>query len=529
MSGQAWIDLAAADRQQRVHAEVCVIGGGAAGIYLATQLARNGTSVVIVEAGPVICTDTNSIGFEPIFETAPYAGATTGRFFGMGGSTSHWGGALVPHTIYDLRSTMPFANEWAHIVNVVEDKSFEVLWQLGYRGKVDFDSFAGQSIAQATAALADCGIHVQASLHLPFRHKNLAGLLKVSKDWKLVPRVFFNAVVTTWEIRSGHLDNTNVGKVDAVINEVEAVSRNGNKLTVSADKFVIAAGAIESARILLELNQSKPQSVLPATAMPGRYLSDHLSLTIADVAPKSLKTAARMFVPRFSKGWMRTFRFLQKNVTESAPRAFAHFNFSNRSRGFYLAKEVLSAMQRKRVPAVTLADIAGGAGDLMLLLYNRFMHSRMYVPKDTPAYMQLDIEQKAIGENCIHLTDHLDEYGRSIASISWKVTNKDMDRINEMAQIFLSKWPGKKAGLPELKSRNISDIGVKPYDAYHPTGTCRMGDDVEAVVDRNLKVYGVKNLWVSSTGVLPSAGTANPTFTMLCLTHRLADHLRNVH
>jgi choline dehydrogenase-like flavoprotein len=56
-----------------------------------------------------------------------------------------------------------------------------------------------------------------------------------------------------------------------------------------------------------------------------------------------------------------------------------------------------------------------------------------------------------------------------------------------------------------------------------------MGDDAEAVVDHNLKVWGVENLWVISTGVLPSAGTANPTFTMLCLTHALAEHLQVVH
>jgi choline dehydrogenase-like flavoprotein len=45
------------------------------------------------------------------------------------------------------------------------------------------------------------------------------------------------------------------------------------------------------------------------------------------------------------------------------------------------------------------------------------------------------------------------------------------------------------------------------------------------VVDFDLKVHGVDNLWVLSTGVLPSAGTANPTFSMLCLGNRLAEQL----
>jgi choline dehydrogenase-like flavoprotein len=55
-----------------------------------------------------------------------------------------------------------------------------------------------------------------------------------------------------------------------------------------------------------------------------------------------------------------------------------------------------------------------------------------------------------------------------------------------------------------------------------------MGNDAEAVVDHDMKVWNVENLWVSSTGVLPSAGTANPTFSMLCLTHALAKKLHTV-
>ena len=60
---------------------------------------------------------------------------------------------------------------------------------------------------------------------------------------------------------------------------------------------------------------------------------------------------------------------------------------------------------------------------------------------------------------------------------------------------------------------------------YHPVGTCRMGSDPEAVVDLQLRVRGVRNLWLVSTAVLPSAGTANPTFTMLCLAEDLLRRL----
>ena len=60
----------------------------------------------------------------------------------------------------------------------------------------------------------------------------------------------------------------------------------------------------------------------------------------------------------------------------------------------------------------------------------------------------------------------------------------------------------------------------------HPAGTCRMGFDASSgVVDKNLKVFGLDNLYVSGASVFPVSGTANPTDTVVALTLRLADHL----
>jgi choline dehydrogenase-like flavoprotein len=112
-----------------------------------------------------------------------------------------------------------------------------------------------------------------------------------------------------------------------------------------------------------------------------------------------------------------------------------------------------------------------------------------------------------------------------VASIHWRVSDQDLASITTLAHNFFSHWPGERTDLPVLHARVIGNDGSKPYDAYHPVATCRMGEDAEAVVDHALKVWGVENLWVVSTGVLPSAGTANPTFTMLCLAQGLVDHL----
>jgi choline dehydrogenase-like flavoprotein len=53
-----------------------------------------------------------------------------------------------------------------------------------------------------------------------------------------------------------------------------------------------------------------------------------------------------------------------------------------------------------------------------------------------------------------------------------------------------------------------------------------MGTDPrESVVDAELKVHGVANLYVASCAVFPAGGSSNPTFTMMALAMRLADRL----
>lgn len=519
MNRHRWVDLASSVHEhEEVRADVCVVGAGAAGIYLAMQLSRRGRRVVLLEAGPSTCVDTGTIGFDAVFEAAHFPGASSGRFFGMGGSTSHWGGALVPHTRHDLRAAAVANGIWTRIVQTVDERSTEVLRDLGYEMGPDFEDAAQRMLGPVWGALRDSGILVQAGLHMPFGRRNLVGLFEREPARTVQPTVYYNAVANSWMAMAGEKDAARIAAV-------KAVSRNGRELVVNAEQFVVAAGAIESARILLEINDSGSQPVLRSTAATGCYLADHLSTSIADVVDEARQTGAAAFAPRFMGNWMRGFRFVERAPPVDAPRAFAHFIFTKASKGFDFAKEILTAVQARRTPAVSVSSITAGFGDLMRLAYARYVRSALYVRPDAPAHLQLDIEQEPVRENRVSLTRDRDAYGRRVAGIHWAVTNRDMANIAETARRFLAQWPVEMACIPRLQPMLTGHSGSKPHDAYHPVGTCRMGDDTEAVVDRRMKVWGVQNLWVSSTGILPSAGTANPTFTLLCLTHELGEHL----
>jgi choline dehydrogenase-like flavoprotein len=63
----------------------------------------------------------------------------------------------------------------------------------------------------------------------------------------------------------------------------------------------------------------------------------------------------------------------------------------------------------------------------------------------------------------------------------------------------------------------------------HHMGTTRMHNDPrQGVVDANLQVYGVSNLYVAGSSVFPTYGASNPTLNLIALTLRLADHLKTV-
>lgn len=45
------------------------------------------------------------------------------------------------------------------------------------------------------------------------------------------------------------------------------------------------------------------------------------------------------------------------------------------------------------------------------------------------------------------------------------------------------------------------------------------------VVDKNLKVFGVNDVYVCGSSVFPTVGYSNPTLTIVALALRLAEHL----
>lgn len=73
----------------------------------------------------------------------------------------------------------------------------------------------------------------------------------------------------------------------------------------------------------------------------------------------------------------------------------------------------------------------------------------------------------------------------------------------------------------------LNFIKEKAETVYHPSGTCKMGFDQEAVVDKNLKVHGIKGLRIADASIMPTLVSGNTNAVCMMIGERCADFIIN--
>src|SRR5690606_40126115 len=63
--------------------------------------------------------------------------------------------------------------------------------------------------------------------------------------------------------------------------------------------------------------------------------------------------------------------------------------------------------------------------------------------------------------------------------------------------------------------------------AFHPCGSCKMGDDDMAVVDGQGRVHGLEGLRVIDASIMPQIITGNLNATTIMMAEKIADKIRD--
>ena len=318
------------------------------------------------------------------------------------------------------------------------------------------------------------------------------------------------------------------GRVD----HIEGATLDGNRFNIEADTFVLAAGAIENARLLLASNDVQPAGVGNDHDLVGRYFMEHPDMEVGVLipAPDLDVDEFRLYGPQRVGPHLNAAAMLR--LSDDILRKEGVLNSVVRLRPTHRSAvdpAIRSARTVRRsihhgVPATGLIVHAARAvsGARSLLRHGAAKRSA------APDAFGLDImaEQTPNPESRVTLGVRRDRLGVPLTVLDWRLGDHDWHSIRRTVEILGDCV--RDAGLGQIVS-TIDGRWPPPavYGNWHHLGTTRMHlDPTRGVVDENCRVHGVANLYISGGSVLPTGGYANPTLTIAALALKLADHLQ---
>ena len=137
------------------------------------------------------------------------------------------------------------------------------------------------------------------------------------------------------------------------------------------------------------------------------------------------------------------------------------------------------------------------------------------------------MEQAPDPENRITLGESVDAFGNKLPKIHWTIRDLDKHSVRVLHEALQEEAVRKNFGT--MESSVFEESGPWPIstDAAHHMGSTRMGTDPKtSVVDKDSRVHSMRNLYIAGSSVFPTGGASSATTTIIALTLRLANHLK---
>jgi choline dehydrogenase-like flavoprotein len=498
-----------------IEGDVCIIGAGAAGISMALEWIDTAHDVILLEAGGMRYETRSQEQYRGENVGEPYFPLDAARLRQFGGTTGHWAGYCSPLDPIDFQdrdwvpnSSWPIELDDLHAYYVRTQKIMEI-------GSFEYSAqfWEARDPEVRRLPLGEDFWTKMWQFSPPTRFGKVYRSAIVN-----APNVHLYTHATVCELKA----NENVSAIEGLV----VRTLEGAEHRVRARHYVMACGTIQNARLLLASNTRAPGGIGNDNDLVGRHFMEHIQVPGANLifaTPQSL----RMYVlPPGAPAASTPARGELALSAESEKENRILHGASSISRGRWGA-DIKSTFQQ--ITPDVLAD-------------RRAAEESGQLPQDRPPPRPIDAtrefrlstrqEQAPNPDSRVLLSDTRDELGMPRVKLDWQLTELDKRSIRRFYELL-----GQTFGRTGLGRVQLADWLLDGNDknwpsflsgGWHHMGTAKMHDDPKhGVVDANCKVHGVDNLYVAGSATFCSAGAANPTLTLVALTLRLSDHLRD--
>lgn len=517
-------DFRSAEDGTRIEADLCIIGAGAAGITLARAFLGSGVRVCVLESGGFElepATQELAAG-ENVGQAYEDLEATRLRYFG--GTTNHWAGTCAPLAPIDFqpRAWVPHSG-WPFTRAELEPfyRRAHPICELG--------AFSyGRQVWQELGRRPDA--FNPAVVELDF--------LRESPPTRFgeVYRAELEQADNVHVLLHANARDIRTDEAARAVRHVELASLTGTRAEVVARIYVLAAGGLENARLLLASDGVEPAGLGNRHDLVGRFFMEHPHTEPGIVVHDEASLTER-YLRRYelSDGAEASPIFGAAPALQARHRALgAHsllFEVPGFDSGVRAARELWLGARKGDLPAALGEKVWYVVRDLDDLA--SYAYARLVSGERPSDLVQLGFamrsEQAPNPDSRVTLAEDRDALGMRRLQLDWRLTERDKHAVLTLTRALGAEFA--RLGLGRVRVADwLSEAGNSwPADmlgGYHHMGTTRMHDDPKrGVVDADCRVHHVDNLYLAGSSVFPTGGSVNPTLTIVALALRLAEHL----
>jgi choline dehydrogenase-like flavoprotein len=507
-----------------ITADVCIVGAGAAGITIAREFAGSGHTVVLLESGGMRPEPETQRLYDSKLVGLPHRGITESRARIFGGTTTLWGGQALRFAEFDFKP-----RPWVRYSG----------WPIGLRELEPYYSRA-EAVLQLGKRLSYGELCASFGVAPPAFDPEM--LAMECSQWSPQPNL--GAAYGT-ELRAAadvvvllHANVTNILTNEAAdrVLSIELKTLNGRTGNVRARCYVICCGAIETARLLLVSNRIEPNGLGNSHDLVGRFFQDHLSVTYGELVPKSRSRLQDLFESFLSSGLKYAPKIFLKEEFQKERRLLSilgNVTLQAADSSVVAIKEVYNAVKRRQVAEIgrALRSIAAHPAEPVRMAARFYFKQRIGTPARGPVILGAECESAPNPDSRLTLSTELDSLAMPRLRLDWKIDELEHATLLAFADILAAELERTRLGtFDRLQLGPLKDparwTSVVNDNAHH-IGTTRMHDSPTlGVVDARCRVHGVGNLYIASSSVFPTSARSNPTLTLLALSLRVADELK---